>query len=157
MRSKQTCSKQRHSKQKQQKVRIGLTAIDRLCIPVPLYHCFGMVMGNLACAVHGATMVYPAEAFDPQAVLETVEADSDMRLICGDCAGRGAGRRVPPAVREIFFRVQRITPAEFTRGVAADADAISDLSGRLRRLITAAIGHDKPFEREGRMRTEAGK
>ncbi len=55
--------------------RIGLTAADRLCIPVPLYHCFGMVMGNLACAVHGATMVYPAEAFDPQAVLETVEAE----------------------------------------------------------------------------------
>ena len=55
--------------------RIGLTAIDRLCIPVPLYHCFGMVMGNLACAVHGATMVYPAEAFDPQAVLEAIEAE----------------------------------------------------------------------------------
>ena len=55
--------------------RIGLTAIDRLCIPVPLYHCFGMVMGNLACAVHGATMVYPSEAFDPGAVLEAVEAD----------------------------------------------------------------------------------
>ncbi len=55
--------------------RIGLTAADRLCIPVPLYHCFGMVMGNLACAVHGATMIYPAEAFDPQAVLETVEAE----------------------------------------------------------------------------------
>lgn len=55
--------------------RIGLTAADRLCIPVPLYHCFGMVMGNLACAVHGATMVYPAEAFDPGAVLETVEAE----------------------------------------------------------------------------------
>lgn len=55
--------------------RIGLTAADRLCIPVPLYHCFGMVMGNLACAVHGATMVYPAEAFDPGAVLEAVEAE----------------------------------------------------------------------------------
>jgi fatty-acyl-CoA synthase len=55
--------------------RIGLTAADRVCIPVPLYHCFGMVMGNLACAVHGATMVYPAEAFDPQAVLEAVEAE----------------------------------------------------------------------------------
>lgn len=89
--------------------------------------------------------------------LETVEADSDMRLICGDCAGRGAGHLVPPAVREIFFRVQRITPAEFTKGVAGDAEAVTDLSGRLRRLITAAIGHDKPFEREGRMRTEAGK
>lgn len=55
--------------------RIGLGADDRLCIPVPLYHCFGMVMGNLACAVHGATMVYPSEAFDPGAVLEAVEAE----------------------------------------------------------------------------------
>jgi len=49
-----------------------LTARDRLCIPVPLYHCFGMVMGNLACLTHGATMVYPAEAFEPLAVLRTV-------------------------------------------------------------------------------------
>ena len=55
--------------------RIGLSRGDRLCIPVPLYHCFGMVMGNLACLAHGATMVYPAEAFDPLAVLETVEAE----------------------------------------------------------------------------------
>ncbi|MGL3820810.1 AMP-binding protein [Sphingopyxis sp. R3-92] len=55
--------------------RIALTAADRICIPVPLYHCFGMVMGNLACAVHGATMVYPSEAFDPGAVLEAVEAE----------------------------------------------------------------------------------
>ncbi|TCW33952.1 AMP-binding protein [Gulbenkiania mobilis] len=52
-----------------------LTAEDRLCIPVPLYHCFGMVLGNLACVTHGATMVYPSEAFDPLAVLETVEAE----------------------------------------------------------------------------------
>lgn len=49
-----------------------LTERDRLCIPVPLYHCFGMVMGNLGCLTHGATMVYPAEAFEPLAVLETV-------------------------------------------------------------------------------------
>src|SRR5689334_1053119 len=40
---------------------------DRLCIPVPLYHCFGMVMGNLTCVSHGAAMVYPAESFDPLA------------------------------------------------------------------------------------------
>jgi fatty-acyl-CoA synthase len=52
-----------------------LTARDRLCIPVPLYHCFGMVMGNLACLAHGATMVYPSEAFDPLAVLQTVAAE----------------------------------------------------------------------------------
>ena len=52
-----------------------LTAHDRLCIPVPLYHCFGMVLGNLACVTHGAAMIYPAEAFEPLAVLETVAAE----------------------------------------------------------------------------------
>ncbi|ETX00846.1 MAG: fatty acid--CoA ligase [Candidatus Entotheonella factor] len=52
-----------------------LTHRDRLCIPVPLYHCFGMVLGNLACMTHGAAMVFPAEAFEPLAVLETVEAE----------------------------------------------------------------------------------
>ncbi|MFO1200053.1 MAG: AMP-binding protein, partial [Burkholderiaceae bacterium] len=54
---------------------IRLTEHDRLCIPVPLYHCFGMVMGNLGCVTHGATMVYPADAFDPLSVLETVQAE----------------------------------------------------------------------------------
>jgi fatty-acyl-CoA synthase len=52
-----------------------LTEADRLCIPVPLYHCFGMVLGNLACMTHGATMVYPGEGFDAKAVLETVQAE----------------------------------------------------------------------------------
>ncbi|WP_407279939.1 AMP-binding protein [Aromatoleum evansii] len=51
---------------------IRLVEGDRLCIPVPLYHCFGMVMGNLGCLTHGATMIYPAEAFEPLAVLETL-------------------------------------------------------------------------------------
>ena len=54
---------------------VGLGEQDRLCIPVPLYHCFGMVMGNLACVAHGAAMVYPSEAFDPLATLETIEAE----------------------------------------------------------------------------------
>ncbi len=54
---------------------IRLTEHDRLCIPVPLYHCFGMVMGNLGCLTHGATMVYPAEAFDPLTVLQAVQAE----------------------------------------------------------------------------------
>ncbi|WP_339833249.1 AMP-binding protein [uncultured Parvibaculum sp.] len=54
---------------------IGLKEGDRLCIPVPLYHCFGMVMGNLGCLTHGATMVYPADAFDPLAVLQAVEKE----------------------------------------------------------------------------------
>ncbi len=53
----------------------ALTERDRVCIPVPFYHCFGMVMGNLACVAHGATMVIPGEAFDPVAVLETVAAE----------------------------------------------------------------------------------
>ena len=52
-----------------------LTSRDRLCIPVPLYHCFGMVLGNLACVTHGATMVFPGESFEPKAVLETVQAE----------------------------------------------------------------------------------
>jgi fatty-acyl-CoA synthase len=52
-----------------------LTADDRLCVPVPLYHCFGMVLGNLACLTHGSTIVYPGDAFDPLAVLETVQAE----------------------------------------------------------------------------------
>ena len=51
---------------------LKLTPADRLCIPVPLYHCFGMVMGNLGCLTHGATMVYPAESFDPLATLQAV-------------------------------------------------------------------------------------
>ena len=54
---------------------IRLGAGDRLCIPVPLYHCFGMVMGNLACLTHGATMVYSSEVFDPLAVLQTVAGE----------------------------------------------------------------------------------
>jgi fatty-acyl-CoA synthase len=48
------------------------TEHDKVCIPVPLYHCFGMVIGNLACITHGATMVYPSEGFDPLATLQTV-------------------------------------------------------------------------------------
>jgi fatty-acyl-CoA synthase len=48
---------------------------DRVCIPVPFYHCFGMVIGNLACTSHGATMVIPGEAFDALAVLQTVQAE----------------------------------------------------------------------------------
>jgi fatty-acyl-CoA synthase len=52
-----------------------LTEQDKLCIPVPLYHCFGMVLGNLACTTHGAAMVYPGEGFDPLATLETVAAE----------------------------------------------------------------------------------
>ena len=52
-----------------------LTPADRLCIPVPLYHCFGMVLGNLACFTHGSTIVYPNDGFEPLSVLEAVQAE----------------------------------------------------------------------------------
>ena len=52
-----------------------LTPDDRLCIPVPLYHCFDMVLGNLACTTHGTAMVYPGEGFDPATVLRTVHEE----------------------------------------------------------------------------------
>ncbi|TDS79459.1 AMP-binding protein [Comamonas sp. JUb58] len=52
-----------------------LTEEDRLCIPVPLYHCFGMVLGNMACMTHGSAMVYPNDGFDALTVLETVQAE----------------------------------------------------------------------------------
>jgi fatty-acyl-CoA synthase len=51
------------------------TEADRICIPVPFYHCFGMVMGNLAATSHGACMVIPAPSFDPIATLEAVQAE----------------------------------------------------------------------------------
>ncbi|MGZ8178171.1 AMP-binding protein [Williamsia sp. SKLECPSW1] len=53
----------------------GYTEVDRVCIPVPFYHCFGMVMGNLACLTHGSTMVIPGPSFDPAATLAAVEAE----------------------------------------------------------------------------------
>lgn len=59
---------------------MGLRQADRLCIPVPLYHCFGMVMSTLACVAHGATMVFPSEGFNPLAVLETVSREKCTAL-----------------------------------------------------------------------------
>jgi fatty-acyl-CoA synthase len=54
---------------------LGYTEADRVCIPVPFYHCFGMVLGNLACTAHGACMVVPSETFDAAAVLRTIDAE----------------------------------------------------------------------------------
>jgi fatty-acyl-CoA synthase len=51
----------------------GYTPEDRVCIPVPFYHCFGMVMGNLGCTTHGACMVVPAPSFEPRATLEAIQ------------------------------------------------------------------------------------
>ena len=54
---------------------MGYTSIDRVCIPVPLYHCFGMGIGNLGCIGSGSTMVYPAASFDPLATLEALSEE----------------------------------------------------------------------------------
>jgi len=61
--------------------RMAMTEVDRLCIPVPLYHCFGMVIGNLVCLTHGAAMVFASEAFDPLATLEAIEAERCTGLL----------------------------------------------------------------------------
>jgi fatty-acyl-CoA synthase len=55
--------------------RLHFSEHDRVCIPVPFYHAFGMILGNLACTSHGSAMVVPCEGFEPRAVLETVEAE----------------------------------------------------------------------------------
>ena len=52
-----------------------LSEADRLCIPVPMYHCFGMVLGSLTCITHGAAMIYPSEGFEPLATLEAIEKE----------------------------------------------------------------------------------
>ncbi len=57
------------------------TCEDRVCIPVPFYHCFGMVLGNLACTTHGACIVIPAPSFDPQATLAAVQAERCTSLL----------------------------------------------------------------------------
>jgi len=59
---------------------MNFTEEDRLVIPVPLYHCFGMVMGNLGCMTHGAAMIYPSEGFEPEAVLEAVSEERGTAL-----------------------------------------------------------------------------
>ncbi|MBP0621187.1 AMP-binding protein [Cupriavidus sp. LEh25] len=59
---------------------MGFSAEDRLCIPVPFYHCFGLVLSNLACLTHAAAMIIPGEAFNALAVLETIEAEKCTAL-----------------------------------------------------------------------------
>jgi fatty-acyl-CoA synthase len=55
--------------------RLGLTPSDAVCVPVPMFHCFGMVLGSLAALTHGAKVVFPAEAFDPLLTLRAVQAE----------------------------------------------------------------------------------
>jgi len=61
-------------------IRCGYSSEDRICIPVPLYHCFGMVMGTLCATSHGATIVLPCAAFEPEAVLRAVELEKCSSL-----------------------------------------------------------------------------
>lgn len=61
-------------------IRLHYTHKDRVCIPVPFFHCFGMVIGNLACTSHGATMVIPNDSFDAVKTLETVEKEQCTSL-----------------------------------------------------------------------------
>ncbi|HXJ64416.1 MAG TPA: AMP-binding protein [Actinomycetota bacterium] len=60
--------------------RMKLTPADRICLPVPLYHCFGMVLGNLAAMTHASCIILPADAFEPKTCLETVEAEGCTAL-----------------------------------------------------------------------------
>lgn len=61
-------------------IRMNYTEKDRVCIPVPFYHCFGMVIGNLCCTAHGSTMVIPNDSFDPKITLEVVEKEKCTSL-----------------------------------------------------------------------------
>ena len=61
-------------------IRLHYTEKDRVCIPVPFYHCFGMVIGNLCCTSHGSTMVIPNDSFDPKLTLEVVEKEKCTSL-----------------------------------------------------------------------------
>ena len=61
-------------------IRMNYTEKDRVCIPVPFYHCFGMVIGNIACTTHGATMVIPNDSFDATKTLEAVEKEKCTSL-----------------------------------------------------------------------------
>ncbi len=60
--------------------RLNYTEKDRVCIPVPLYHCFGMVLANLACITHGSCMIFTGEAFEPAAVMQTVQDEQCTSL-----------------------------------------------------------------------------
>ena len=86
-------------------LQLRYTEEDRVCVPVPFYHCFGMVIGNLACVTTGACVVVPAEAFDPLATLEAVESERctslygvpTMFIAALDEPRFGDSRAAPPA------------------------------------------------------------
>ncbi len=81
------------------------TEEDRVCIPVPFYHCFGMVLGNLACTTHGATMVIPAEAYDPVLTMQTVQDERCTSLY--GVPTMFIGELEHPRFKEFDFRTLR--------------------------------------------------
>src|SRR6266851_5542980 len=81
------------------------TEEDRVCIPVPFYHCFGMVLGNLACTTHGAAMVIPAEAYDPVLTMQTVQDERCTSLY--GVPTMFIGELEHPRFKEFDFRTLR--------------------------------------------------
>jgi acyl-CoA synthetase (AMP-forming)/AMP-acid ligase II len=74
-----------------------LTPEDRLCIPVPLYHCFGMVLGNLACFTHGATIVYPNDGFDSRCWKRCRPRNARACTACPPCSSPSSTIRALPS------------------------------------------------------------
>ena len=76
----------------------GITEQDRICVPVPYYHCFGMVMGNLAATSHGACVVLPAEQFDPARCSGRFRRNAALRSTgCRRCSSPSSSTRTSPA------------------------------------------------------------
>ena len=96
------------------------TEQDRVCIPVPFYHCFGMVLGNLACTTHGAAMVIPAEAYDPVLTMETVQQERCTSLY--GVPTMFIGELEHPRFKEFDFSSLRT-------GIMAMSAAVLDLFG----------------------------
>ena len=134
------------------------TEADRVCIPVPFYHCFGMVMGNLACSTHGAAMVIPAPGFDPALTLKAV---ADERCTVALRRADDVHRRVGAARRRLLRPVLRAHRDHgglaLPRGDDEEADrrpASSEMTIAYGMTETSPVSTqtrtDDSFEREGR-------
>jgi fatty-acyl-CoA synthase len=122
-------------------------AHDRVCIPVPFYHCFGMVLGNLACTTHGACIVIPGEAFDPERVLEAVVAERCTALY-----------GVPTMFIAVLERLRQREASRAERGEAAPRAAVPRevaLSNDMKSLRTGIMaGSPCPVEVMRRVQSE---
>jgi fatty-acyl-CoA synthase len=133
----------------------NFTEKDRLIIPVPLYHCFGMVMGNLGCIVHGATMIYSGDSFNPLEVLEAVQAERATALygvptmffaelnhpefkhydMSSLRTGVMAGSLCPPDLMKRVNQEMNITEMEICYGMTETSP------------VSTQTRHDAPFEK----------